>query len=132
MDCLFCKIINQEIPSYKIYENEYVYSFLDVRPVSNGHLLIIPKKHFENFSACDDKYLQEVILAKKYLVNLLKEKLNPAGFNYLSNEQAISGQTVLHYHEHIMPKYEKEKGFLLKAEIVDIDELENTFNKIVK
>ncbi|AME12743.1 histidine triad protein [Mycoplasma mycoides subsp. mycoides] len=46
MDCLFCKIINQEIPSYKIYENEYVYSFLDVRPVSNGHLLIIPKKSF--------------------------------------------------------------------------------------
>ncbi|ACU78718.1 protein hit [synthetic Mycoplasma mycoides JCVI-syn1.0] len=132
MDCLFCKIINQEIPSYKIYENEYVYSFLDVRPVSNGHLLVITKKHFENFSACDDKYLQEVILAKKYLVNLLKEKLNPAGFNYLSNEQAISGQTVLHYHEHIMPKYEKDKGFLLKAEIVDIDELENTFNKIVK
>ncbi|ADR23850.1 MULTISPECIES: HIT family protein [Mycoplasma mycoides group] len=132
MDCLFCKIINQEIPSYKIYENEYVYSFLDVRPVSNGHLLVIPKKHFENFSACDDKYLQEVILAKKHLVNLLKEKLNPAGFNYLSNEQAISGQTVLHYHEHIMPKYEKDKGFLLKAEIVDIDELENTFNKIVK
>ncbi|AJK51511.1 HIT family protein [Mycoplasma capricolum subsp. capripneumoniae] len=132
MDCLFCKIINQEIPSYKVYENEYVYSFLDVKPVSNGHLLIIPKKHFENFSSCDDKYLQEVILAKKYLTNLLKEKLNPVGFNYLSNENPISGQTVLHYHEHIMPKYEKEKGFILKAEIADINEVKETFNKITK
>ncbi|WP_026389124.1 HIT family protein [[Acholeplasma] multilocale] len=132
MDCLFCKIINQEIPSYKIFENEYTYAFLDINPVANGHTLVIPKKHFEDYSSTDDFYLAEVAKTKKIVANLLVEKLGAKGFNYVANEKEISGQIVFHYHDHIVPKYEIGKGYMHSNNRVDIEELENVFANIKK
>ncbi|AEM68643.1 histidine triad (HIT) protein [Mycoplasma putrefaciens] len=130
MNCIFCKIINKEIPSYKVYEDDYVFAFLDVLPASKGHTLIVPKKHFDNFSSCDQDYLKHVAIAKNKIAKLIKEKLEPQGLNYLSNENVIAGQSVFHYHEHIIPKYQKDDGLILNPPKTNQFDLEEIFNKL--
>lgn len=112
-ECIFCKIIAGTMPCHKIYEDEKTLAFLDIFPNSEGHSLIIPKKHFENFEQTDDDYIQAVALAKKRVIKILKEKLpkKPVGFNYVSNQGAEAFQMVFHYHEHIIPKYIKKNGY---------------------
>ncbi|AUF83428.1 HIT family protein [Mesoplasma syrphidae] len=129
MNCLFCKIINQEIPSYKIYENEFVYAFLDINPASNGHTLVIPKNHSENFSDAKQADIIEVVKAKQEIIALLDNKLKPAGYNFISNQNQIAGQMVFHYHEHIIPKYDANEGYIHGTKQVNVEPLENTFNK---
>ncbi|ATZ21463.1 HIT family protein [Mesoplasma tabanidae] len=133
-DCLFCKIIKQEIPSYKIYENEYVYAFLDINPVTDGHALVIPKIHAENLTKTPDLYLSEVSKAKKVVAELLEEKLDGVkGFNYVSNQEAIAKQVVFHYHEHILPKFKEDEGFLHDKNVnLKYATLEDVFNEIAK
>ena len=104
MDCIFCKIINGEIPSYTIYEDEEVKAFLDVNPVANGHTLIIPKKHYENIYDADVEVLKHIEMASKAVGNLLKEKLGCIGITRMQNNEY--GQEVKHYHMHIIPRYE--------------------------
>jgi len=112
-ECIFCKIIAGAMPCYKIYEDERTLAFLDISPNSEGHSLIIPKKHFENFEQTDDDYIQAIALVKKKVIKILKEKLpnKPVGFNYISNQGAEAFQMVFHYHEHIIPKYIKKNGY---------------------
>ena len=74
MNCIFCKIINGQIPSYKIYEDDIVYAFLDINPDSAGHTLIIPKKHFQDLSDIDDITLNHIMKISKILKNKLEEK----------------------------------------------------------
>jgi histidine triad (HIT) family protein len=105
MDCIFCKIINNEIPSYTIYENEYVKVFLDVFPSTNGHLLIVPKKHFENLKDIDEQYLHEVMLASKKMQQLLEEKMHYDGLTIQQNNGLM--QDVKHYHMHLKPVFIK-------------------------
>ena len=94
MDCIFCKIINGEIPSYTIYENEYVKAFLDISPTSNGHTLIIPKQHFENLFDIDIETLKNIELASKEVSKILKQKLNCQGITRQQNNEY--GQEVKH------------------------------------
>ena len=103
MDCIFCKIINNEIPSYTIYENEYVKCFLDVSPQSLGHTLIIPKKHFLDVTKIDKEYLLEVFEASKKIITILNNKLKPSGFVLTQNNGNV--QQVKHYHLHVIPTY---------------------------
>ena len=120
MDCIFCKIINGDIPSYTIYENEYVKCFLDINPLSNGHTLIIPKKHFKDAFDIDEKYLFEIHKASKIILNMLNEKLKPNGFQLVQNNGIV--QEVKHYHLHIIPKYNKST----KKDVKEIfEELQN-------
>ncbi|WP_031543398.1 HIT family protein [Mesoplasma photuris] len=130
MDCLFCKIIAGEIPSYKVYENEYVYAFLDITPDADGHTLIIPKQHSKNLSETNDLYLSEVAKAKKVVAELLTEKLNAKGFNYVSNENEIAHQMVFHYHEHVIPKYVFKEGYSPSKNPTNISDLQTIINKI--
>lgn len=114
--CLFCKIIDKEIKSKIIYENEYVISFLDNDPISNGHCLVVPKKHFKNLCETDEIYLQQISVALKIVANkLYNSKLKPWGMNYLSNENAIAGQEILHFHFHVIPKYFASEGLILQT-----------------
>ncbi|AKU79457.1 HIT family protein [Spiroplasma turonicum] len=113
-NCIFCKISNKEIQSNVIYENDHTISFLDLSPNSNGHCLVIPKKHYENFEQTDIKDVIEVMKAKKEVIKILKKTFNPNGFNFVSNQGAEAFQTVFHYHEHIIPKYIKENGYTFK------------------
>lgn len=105
MNCIFCKIINNEIPSYKIYEDDVVLVFLDVNPDSNGHSLIIPKKHYTDLNDIPQETLNHIMKIAKNIKKLLEEKLNCDGLTLIQNNGNI--QEVKHYHLHLKPYYEK-------------------------
>jgi histidine triad (HIT) family protein len=108
-NCIFCKIINKQIPCFKIYENKYVLSFLDINPILKGHILVIPKKHFTNVLDTDDFYLSEVIKVVKLISNNIKQKLNCDGINILNASGKAAEQSVMHLHFHILPRYDNDK-----------------------
>ena len=106
MDCLFCKIANGEIPSKTVYEDDLVRVFLDIEPVSNGHLLIVPKKHYENIFDIDDNLILHMRKVAIKMHDILKEKLSIDGLTLAQNNGY--GQAIKHYHLHLMPRYEKD------------------------
>lgn len=106
MDCLFCKIINGDIPSYKIYENEYVFAFLDINPDTDGHTLIIPKKHYKDIEDIDEITLLEIFKAARDVKKLLEEKLNCDGITLMQNNGDV--QEVKHFHLHVKPYYKNK------------------------
>lgn len=106
-NCLFCKIIKGEIPSYKVYENEHTLAFLDINPESYGHTLIIPKKHFKNYQDIDLETIKNVNETGKIIFDKIKTNLNPDGIRIVQNNGII--QDVPHYHIHIVPVYKKDK-----------------------
>ncbi len=103
-DCIFCKIINNEIPSHKIYEDDLVVAFLDNNPVSSGHTLILPKKHAENIFDIEEKYLERIALVAKKVAQKMKESLGVDGVNLYHASGAHAEQTVFHFHLHIIPR----------------------------
>lgn len=105
-DCLFCKIINGDIPSSKIYEDKYTYAFLDINPVNPGHTLVIPKKHFKNIFDISEKELCEVIKITKKISAAIKTAMDADGINIAMNNEATAGQIVFHAHTHVIPRYE--------------------------
>ncbi len=107
--CIFCKIINGEIPSYKLFENEFVVSFLDISQATRGHCLVVPKKHITNVFELDSVYSEEIMKSAVIVSNLLKEKLNINNINLLNNSGKLAGQTVMHFHLHILPRYEDDE-----------------------
>lgn len=107
-NCIFCKIINNEINSYTIYEDDLIKVFLDVNPETNGHMLIIPKKHYENvFDLEEEIILHSVKIIKEELYPLIKEKLNCDGLTISQNNGY--GQEIKHYHIHVIPRYENDQ-----------------------
>jgi histidine triad (HIT) family protein len=127
MKCIFCKIVEKKIPSKIIYEDKYTCAFLDTNPASNGHTLVIPKKHYLNFSDCDSSTLGKVMNTVYKVTKIIKKSLKPKGFNYLSNEGYISGQRVMHFHFHIIPKYHESEGIIVsnnnKTRLKNIDSI---------
>lgn len=103
--CIFCKIIAGEIPCHKIYEDEKVFVFLDIKPINPGHTLIVPKKHYENLEEISDSDLTAVILRAQAIGGRLKEKLGVAGYNLSINNGAVAGQIVSHLHVHVIPRH---------------------------
>ena len=123
-DCLFCKIINGEIPSYKIMENNSLYVFMDINPNSNGHMLIIPKEHVVTVLDVEGGFITEALeVIKEKLYPLLKEKLNIDGLTITQNN--FLGQDVKHYHIHLIPKYNKDNKYYEKK---DVEEIFNILN----
>ena len=102
-DCVFCKIIKGDIPSYKIYEDDSVYAFLDINPSSPGHTLVIPKKHSEDIFDIEEDDLKKVIFVSKEIAKKMKD-LGCEGVNIYNNNGAVSGQIVFHFHIHIVPR----------------------------
>jgi histidine triad (HIT) family protein len=104
MDCIFCKIIAREIPSYKIYEDNNVLAFLDIGPVNKGHVLVIPKKHCSSFEEISEEDLCRTIVVVKKIGRAIKEGLNIEGYNIAVNNDPVAGQIVPHLHFHIIPR----------------------------
>lgn len=102
-NCIFCKIIKGEIPSYKIYEDEKVYAFLDISDDMTGHTLVIPKKHSRNIFDTDKEYLEAVICAVQKIAKHYKE-LGYDGVNILNANEPCAEQSVFHLHFHILPR----------------------------
>jgi histidine triad (HIT) family protein len=103
-DCIFCKIIKGDIPSYKIYEDKYTYVFLDIAKDVDGHILVIPKTHFKNILDCDLETLSHVIKTLKKISNHLVNNCGYEGINILNANDESAGQTVAHFHIHIIPR----------------------------
>ncbi len=110
-DCIFCKIINGDIPAAKVFENEHVIAFLDISQVTKGHTLVVPKVHKENIYELTSDIAQRVFEVVPTIANAIREQFSPEGINILSNNGEIAGQTVFHYHMHIIPRYGKGDGF---------------------
>ncbi|MBS3990465.1 MAG: HIT family protein [Erysipelothrix sp.] len=108
--CIFCKIINQEIPSYKIYEDEYTYAFLDISPLSQGHTLVVPKKHSEHVLEADSATITHCFNTIKKITHHYDNVLRSSGYNIISNVHPSSGQTVFHTHFHIVPRFTKNES----------------------
>lgn len=131
-NCIFCKIVNQEIPAYKVYEDAYVLAFLDINPMSDGHTIIIPKVHVTRISLSSDEILQHCAIAMKLVSQILAKKLLVDNFNYLCNNGKISGQEIEHLHFHVIPKYEQGKGFEFDAHEKNIKDVKIIYEKIMK
>jgi len=109
-NCIFCEIIKGEIPSYKVAETAEAYAFLDIGPLSPGHTLVLPKKHIANVFEADPKDLYPVLELVQKLAAKMKESLPCDGVNILINNGEAAGQSVMHCHWHIIPRYEGD-GF---------------------
>ena len=108
-DCIFCKIANGEIPSATLYEDEDFRVILDLGPASKGHALILPKAHAANiYEISDDMAAKAMILAKK-MATKMTEALKCDGFNIVQNNGEPAGQTVFHFHMHLIPRYEGDQ-----------------------
>ena len=108
-NCIFCKIINKEIPGKIVYEDDECMAFLDLSQATYGHTLVIPKKHFENILEVDAQTLAHVMQVTQKLAKQIVEKLNAKGLNILTNTNEVAGQTVHHFHVHILPRYDEKE-----------------------
>ncbi|MFA6170851.1 MAG: HIT family protein [Patescibacteria group bacterium] len=106
MDCIFCKIIAGQIPSYKVYEDEKTLAFLDINPVNPGHVLVVPKEHFANMEDVPEDILCAVIKTVKKVGKAIKEGLGAEGYNITENNDPVAGQIVPHIHFHVIPRIE--------------------------
>lgn len=106
MNCLFCNIIAGKISSYKVYEDDLVYAFLDIHPFSEGHTLIVPKVHYSGIADIDVPSLNRVAEVAQVLAKSYTSKLNADGFNLLNSSGAVAQQDVFHFHLHLIPRYE--------------------------
>ena len=107
--CVFCKIINNEIPSYRVYEDEYCIAILDISQATIGHTLVIPKKHFKNILELDDETAKHLFKVTKDLSIKISKLPNVLGLNVLNNCGEKAGQSVDHFHIHIIPRYDNDK-----------------------
>lgn len=106
--CVFCKIVNGEIPCFKVYEDEQFLGFLDISQATKGHTLVIPKKHISDIFELDNETAQNMLGVVSHISRLLKTKLGVSSVNIINNSGKLAGQTVNHFHIHIIPRYEND------------------------
>lgn len=124
-DCIFCKIIKGEIPSKTIYEDETVKAFLEINPVSNGHILLIPKTHYTNFLDTPNETIKEMYeIIKTKIYPLLQKKLNIQGLSICQ-----IGKDVKHYHIHLIPQY-KNIEFDFKYDKTKVNDINEIYAKL--
>lgn len=104
-NCIFCKIANGEIPSYTLYEDDDFKVIMDINPASKGHAIVIPKKHYKNLFELDDNTASKALVVAKKVATELAAELNCDGFNLLQNNEEMAGQTIFHFHIHLIPRY---------------------------
>lgn len=115
-NCIFCKIANKDIPGKYIYEDDVCVAFLDLSQVTLGHTLVVPKAHVKNILEASPELAQHLFGVVTTLAQKITKTLNASGCNILSNANEVAGQTVMHFHIHIIPRYEKNDGFQAEFE----------------
>lgn len=110
-DCIFCKIVNKEMPAAIIYEDEDTMAFVDIAQVTKGHTLLIPKIHVENIFKMKESTAAKLFQVAPKVANALKAAFSPLGMNIVNNNGKAASQEVFHYHLHFIPRYGKEDGF---------------------
>lgn len=107
-ETIFSKIIDGDIPSFKVYENDYVYAFLDISQVSKGHTLLIPKTPSPNIYETDAETMKHIGEALPVVANAIKKTFNPDGLNIIQNNGEYASQSVFHIHFHLIPRYKND------------------------
>lgn len=107
--CIFCKIVSGEIPSYKVYDDNDIMAFLDISQATYGHTLIIPKKHYSNILELDEEISGKIFKVAVSLSKKINKNLKAENMNIINNCGKVAGQTVEHFHIHILPRYEDDK-----------------------
>ena len=107
-NCIFCKIAAGEIPSVTLYEDSDFRVILDISPASKGHALILPKEHYENLYELEDELAAKALVLAKKMITKLRDIVECDGYNVLQNNGSVAGQTVFHYHMHLIPRYEND------------------------
>jgi len=120
MECIFCNIKDRKAEAEIIFEDEHVLSFLDIQPVNYGHTLVIPKKHYDNFLTIPKDELDRLIHATQFISGVIKRSLNADGFNVISNNGKPAGQSVFHFHFHIIPRFNND--FTLRPAVKNYNE----------
>ena len=130
-DCIFCKLANGEIPTRSIYEDEDFNVILDMNPATKGHALILPKQHADNLYDLPDDVAAKILPLAKKLATKLTDALKADGFNLVQNNKECAGQTVNHFHLHLIPRYENDGQRLLwNPTTPSAEELDATLNTI--
>ncbi len=133
-DCIFCKIISGEIPSRTVYEDESYKAIMDVSPASRGHVIILPKNHAANIYEIPDDEAAGIMIVAKKIALAMKESLACDGINILQNNGETAGQTVFHFHVHVIPRYDGDTVNIKwkQLENVDIDAACEEIKKAIK
>lgn len=131
-DCIFCKLANGDIPTNTIYEDDDFRVFLDAAPATRGHCLIVPKEHYNDLEDLDEGIAAKVLPVAKKVMLMLKEKLGWDGFNVAQNNREVAGQSVFHFHMHLIPRYEGDgQNILWKPHDPKEGELADVLNSIL-
>ena len=132
-ECIFCKIVAGEIPSIKVYEDERVIAFMDINPLGEGHLLIIPRKHADTVLDIDPEDLKAVALAAQKVAQGIKWGLGSPGLNLIQSNGRLAGQVVNHFHLHLIPRWPDDvmaKAMNWELTPGDPEQIEETAKKI--
>jgi histidine triad (HIT) family protein len=121
-DCIFCKIVNGELPAAKVYEDDRFLAFMDINPATRGHCLLIPKTHTKDVHTIDDDLLRELMVTGKKLAGPVIEGLGAKGINFIQSNGRAANQIIDHYHLHLLPRYSPEELPGLAAELVPGDQ----------
>ncbi|MBU1901912.1 HIT family protein [Patescibacteria group bacterium] len=130
MDCIFCKIVAGEIPSYKVYEDEDTLAFLDIMPVNPGHSLVVPKNHYANFEDIPEEELCKIMKTVKKVGKALKDGLGVSGYNVMENNDPVAGQIIPHIHFHVVPRHEDDNFKLWPQRKYEEGKAEEALEKI--
>jgi histidine triad (HIT) family protein len=107
-DCIFCKITAGEIPSFKLYEDDLTYSFMDINPANEGHVLIIPKEHARDIYAVSDSAIAATVVTAKKIATAVNKTVSPDGINLVQCNGPAAAQSVMHFHMHILPRLDND------------------------
>jgi len=131
-DCVFCKIVNKELPCYKVYEDDFVLAFLDVNPVAIGHTLIIPKKHYENIFDIDSEVFQRIAEVSRVIAKKMVDNLDDVcGVNLFQSNGKVAEQVVMHSHLHLIPRRESD-SFRINDSMKSVKLEDNQFKNILE
>lgn len=108
-NCIFCKIINGSLPSFKVYEDDNFLAILDIAPSSKGHTILLTKSHISDLLNAEDNIIEKMLPVTKRIASSIKETLQCDGINILQNNAIAAGQTIFHLHIHIIPRYDNDK-----------------------
>ena len=130
-DCIFCKIANGEIPSTTLYEDEEFRVILDMGPATRGHALLLPKEHYADLFELDDETASKVLIRAKRIARRMKDALGADGFNLVQNNGECAGQTVFHFHLHMIPRYKDDGvGLGWKLNTLTDEDREDILSKV--
>ena len=132
-DCIFCKIANGEIPSRTLYEDEDFRVIMDLAPATKGHSLILPKDHYDNLFELPEEVAGKAMKLAKKMAIQMREKLVCDGFNLMQNNEKCAGQTVFHFHLHLIPRYcDDNQNLVMEATSPTAEELDAVWKQITE